>query len=74
MNVQENKRIGKALALMRVEAGLKQADLCETLHKPQSYISKIETGERSLQLNELAAYAAALGTTSAQVLERLNIR
>lgn len=74
MNIEENKRIGRGLAELRRQAGLRQVELSRLLNKPQSYVSKIETGERSLQLNELAAYAAALRLTAVQVLAHLGIR
>ena len=45
---------------MRVETGLTQMQLSERLGKAQSYVSKIETGERSLHLHELFDYAHAL--------------
>lgn len=73
MNIQENIRIGRRLAQLRRDAGLKQTDVSRALGKPQSYVSKIETGERSLQVSELASYAAALGVTAAQALEFLGI-
>ena len=73
MNIEENKRIGRLLAELRTQSGKRQSDVSAALKKPQSYISKIETGERSLQLNELAPYAAALGRSVAEVLEYLHI-
>ena len=73
MNIEENIRIGKGLAELRLKAGLKQTDVSRALGKPQSFVSKVEIGERSLQLSELAAYSAALNCTAAQVLEYLGI-
>lgn len=73
MDIQENKRIGKRLAELRLQAGIKQTELSRTLGKPQSFVSKIETGERSLQLCELADYCAALGMPPVRVLEYLGI-
>lgn len=61
MNVDANKVCGKCLARMRKEAGLTQVDLARTLGTPQSFISKIETGERSLRVYEQFEYAEALG-------------
>ncbi|OIO31934.1 MAG: hypothetical protein COS28_03255 [Nitrospirae bacterium CG02_land_8_20_14_3_00_44_33] len=41
------------LKTARVEAGLTQKDVAEKLGKPQSYISKCESGERRLDIVEL---------------------
>jgi transcriptional regulator with XRE-family HTH domain len=41
----------------RFEAGLKQEDVANILKKPQSYISKIERGERRLDVMELKKIA-----------------
>ena len=45
------------LRLARSEAGLTQVQVAEALDRPQSFVSKIESGERKLdpiELNELA--------------------
>ena len=44
----------------RLELGLLQGDLAERLHQPQSFVSKVEQGERRLDLEEVLDYAAAL--------------
>ncbi len=47
-------------------AGLKQTDLANLLDVPQSFVSKIETGERGLDLVELKAVVEAMGATLAE--------
>ncbi len=47
---------------MRVGAGLRQIDLAEKLDVPQSFISKIESGERRIDLIELKEICEVLGS------------
>ncbi len=47
-------------------AGLKQTDLANLLDVPQSFVSKIETGERGLDLVELKIVVEAMGATLAE--------
>lgn len=53
----EYKKVVDNLRKARKEAGLKQEDVAQKLDKPQSYISKIERGERRLDVIELKAFA-----------------
>ena len=57
---EEYKSIIKRLKIARVEAGLKQGDVASRLNKPQSYISKIERGERRVDAAELKELAIIL--------------
>lgn len=41
----------------RIESGLTQVQVAEKIRKPQSFISKIEQGERRLDVTELSALA-----------------
>lgn len=45
----------------RNKAGLRQVDLAEKLGKPQSYISKYESGEKNLDILEVNEICKALG-------------
>jgi transcriptional regulator with XRE-family HTH domain len=47
------QNIIKRLKMARIDAGLKQKEVALKLKKPQSYISKIERGERRLDVAEL---------------------
>lgn len=53
----EYKVILGRLKQARQEAKLKQADVAKKLRKPQSYISKVEAGERRLDILELKKLA-----------------
>lgn len=48
-----------------------QTELARKLNKPQSYVSKVEIGERNLFLSELFRYAKALGVTPAALVEKI---
>lgn len=69
MDIEANKKIGKRLREIRMEHGLRQVEIAHALGKPQSYVSKIESGEKSLHLYETFDYAKALGITSEQLVE-----
>jgi transcriptional regulator with XRE-family HTH domain len=45
------------LRLARQEAGLTQYEVADRLGKPQSFVSKCETGERRVDFIELLAFA-----------------
>ena len=45
----------------RIQAKLLQTDLAKQLSKPQSYVSKVESGERNLDIIEFTSYCKALG-------------
>ncbi len=45
----------------RIKAELKQSDVSLKLDKPQSYISKIERGERGMDIVEFVEIAGAIG-------------
>ena len=50
---KEYKKVIERLKKARLEAGLKQIEVAKKLAKPQSFISKIEQGERRLDVAEL---------------------
>jgi len=51
------KKLVRKLREARVEAGLTQVDAGKLLKKPQSYVSKVERGERGVDALELAEFA-----------------
>lgn len=52
----------RRLRLARKKAGLTQSEAAQRLGKPQSYISKCESGERRVDVVELKALARVYGT------------
>ena len=51
----------RVLVAARRKAGLRQVDLARRLGKPQSFVSKMERGERRLDVVELIIVARAIG-------------
>jgi len=47
------------LRQLRLSANLTQSELADRLNKPQSYVSKVESGDRSLDLIETREYCVA---------------
>ena len=58
----------------RQQAGLRQVDLAARMGVPQSLVSKIEVGERRLDLLELRAICEALGLSLGEFVARLEKR
>lgn len=55
----------------REEAGLRQVDLARRLRRPQSFVSKLESGERRLDVLELRAFSKALGLSLSELVTRI---
>ncbi len=53
---KEYKDIIERLKTARIEAGFSQQEVADKLGKPQSYISKIESGERRLDVAEMKKF------------------
>ena len=54
-----------------MEAGLTQEEVARRLDRPQSFVSKYETGERRLDILELREVSAALGLSLGEFVRRL---
>ena len=61
----------KTLVEAREEAGLTQRELAKRLNRSHSYVGKIESGERQLDLLEFCEYAAILGVDPSKLLRRI---
>lgn len=57
-----------ALAEARREKKLRQVDLAERLGWQQAYVSRYETGERMLGVDEFVAVALAIGVDPVRLL------
>lgn len=62
INSKEHKVIADMLYQLRMAAGLKQTELAAMLGEPQSFVSKVESGERRLDLVELRTILHQLNT------------
>jgi transcriptional regulator with XRE-family HTH domain len=61
-------RFRRLLIEARQAAGLRQEDVAERLSQPQSYVSKVEQGERRLDVVEFVQFAKALGADPLKIL------
>jgi len=55
---KDYKEIINRLKQARIDAGLSQQAVADKFNKPQSYVSKIESGERRLDVAEIKKFAA----------------
>lgn len=67
----EYQRVINALKKARKERGITQAQLAEALGKPQSFIAKVENGERRLDVVEFVHLARLTGINIDQVIKEL---
>lgn len=57
------------VASARKAAGITQVELAARLDRPQSFVSKVERGERRLDVIEFCQVAEALGQEPAKLLQ-----
>jgi len=55
------KKLRELLRQARLDGQLRQVDLADALGKPQSFVAKVESGERTLSFIETLDYCKALG-------------
>ena len=66
------KKLEQALQNARLKKQFTQAEVAATLGKPQSFVSKYESGERRLDVVEFVGVCKALGIRPADVLKALD--
>ena len=67
---QKYEFLRSELKKTRLAGKLLQQDLAEKLKKPQSYIFKVESGERTLDVLEFLSYCKALGVEPIKWLKK----
>lgn len=74
LNTRESRLVLEMLYQLRISEGLRQSDLAKKLKVPQSLISKIESGERRIDIIELRGILAALNTNLVEFTVELEKR
>ena len=65
------EKLTKLLVQTRKKSGLKQQQVADTLNTHQSYIAKVEGGERRIDVVEFMELARALGVVPSALLKKL---
>ena len=72
LNVDRRDRLRQLLREARHRAGLRQLDVATRLHKPQSYVAKIESGERGIDVVEAIDMCKAIGVSIHEVIDSID--
>ncbi|ATZ96564.1 helix-turn-helix domain-containing protein [Dickeya fangzhongdai] len=67
----EYQSVIKILREARIKQGITQENLANALGRPQSFVAKIENGERRLDVVEFAHIAHLLSVDASTVLEKI---
>ena len=65
------EKLQNLLKELRIQQGVKQQELADMLGRPQSFVSKYESGERNIDVIELLDVVQVLGIGRKQLLELL---
>lgn len=66
---QRHQEFVQFLIAARKAAGVTQVELADRLGRPQSFVSKVERGERRVDVVEFCQLAEALGHNPSRLLE-----
>ena len=67
----EHQTLRELLIAARRKAGLTQHEVAERLGRPQSFVAKVEGGERRLDVIEFVDLVQALGADPVKLLRKL---
>jgi len=65
------KKLRLTLATARSQSGMTQTDLAAKLQRPQSFVSKYESGQRHLDVLEFIEVCNALGVSPVAALSEI---
>lgn len=71
---KEYQQIIHALKTIRIKQGITQQTLAKSLGRPQSFIAKIENGERRLDVVEFIRIAQLLAINPNHILSQIIIK
>jgi len=71
---QEYQSIIKILREARLKQGITQEKLAQAFGRPQSFIAKVENGERRLDVVEFVHMARLLSLDPAQLLQKIKVK
>ena len=66
------KRLRELLKEARLAGDLRQTDIASRLGRPQSYVAKVEGGERVLSFIEALDYCKAIDLDPARLIQQLS--
>ena len=66
---KEYAKFIEKLRKARLEAGLKQIEVAKKLKRPQSYISRVESGEYRLDIIEVKRFAKIYGKNINELID-----
>ena len=71
LRTARHRALMAVLAEERERAGLTQRELAARLKRAHSFVGKIESGERQLNVLEFCEYADALGATASDLIKKI---
>lgn len=68
---ERHKALMKALVAARAKAGITQRELARRLGRSHSFVGKVESGERQLNVLEFCELADALGVDARKLFDQV---
>jgi hypothetical protein len=65
------KKLRELLKAARLAAGLRQVDVSSALSRPQSFVAKVESGERKLDFIEALDLCTVIGVDPVELTRKL---